>query len=154
MSIQGKNNTGVRRLLCFLAKAPAEPAIAGNGKVMLESTAGGAISIGTAVLDHAVREGLARPVGGIDRPDAAGFLKPLSGQGGGFSLCSCLMKTQVKNRPVREEQCGFLPNDAWLSAVQYAGRDYSPGTQYLIRSMKQGLVCSMQSFNRTSLPRG
>ncbi|MGN8019851.1 DUF6456 domain-containing protein [Phyllobacterium sp. 22229] len=65
MSIQGKNNTGVRRLLCFLAKAPAEPAIAGNGKVMLESTAGGAISIGTAVLDHAVREGLARPVGGI-----------------------------------------------------------------------------------------
>lgn len=65
MSIQGKSGAGARRLLCFLAKAPAEPAIAGNDKVTLESTAGGAISIGTAVLDHVLREGLARQAGGM-----------------------------------------------------------------------------------------
>jgi DNA-binding LacI/PurR family transcriptional regulator len=37
------------------------------------------------------------------------------------------------------DQCGFLPNYAWLSAERYTGRSDGSGTQYLIRSGKQGL---------------
>jgi hypothetical protein len=37
------------------------------------------------------------------------------------------------------EQCGFLPDYAWLSAERYPGRNNDSGTQYLIRSREQGL---------------
>ncbi|WP_288192918.1 DUF6456 domain-containing protein [uncultured Phyllobacterium sp.] len=87
MSVRGKSATGVRRVLCFLAKAAAEPATADNGKMTLESAGGGAISIGTAVLDHVLREGLARSADGMLIITDAGraFLRRLGGGADAFA---------------------------------------------------------------------
>ncbi|MBA8876710.1 DUF6456 domain-containing protein [Phyllobacterium myrsinacearum] len=54
-----KNSAGLRRLLCFLLKSQAAAAAAGNGKMMLESRGGGAISVERSALEHALRQGLA-----------------------------------------------------------------------------------------------
>ncbi|UGX84752.1 DUF6456 domain-containing protein [Phyllobacterium meliloti] len=75
------NGRLVRRLLCFLLKAPAEVVASGNAKRTLESAAGGAISVARSTIDHAVREELAHSRGGklIITDTGRAFLRRLDG---------------------------------------------------------------------------
>ncbi|QND52376.1 hypothetical protein HB779_11015 [Phyllobacterium sp. 628] len=59
MSNFRKDSGPVRRVLRFLAKAPAEGAASEGARLTLESTAGGAISMERTVVDKVLRQGLA-----------------------------------------------------------------------------------------------